>query len=282
MKKIRTAIQISLSLTACLWLQSCSQPQEVTAPPPPTASANAKKITLSGSHTVGSILSEIAKPYEARHPGVKIEVKESASWRGIADVRQGTADIGMVAREMKADEKDLLAFAIAKDGISITIHSDNPVKSLTDQEIIGIYTGKIKNWQEVGGGNAPILVINRGEGVAALEPFLTYFKLEKSAIRADVVVTETEELVQAMAGKPQAIGFSSIGVVDSIKEIKILPINGVAPTNENVSSGKFPLTRPLNLVTKTPPSDLVKEFIDFSLSPEAQAIVKQKKFAPVK
>ena len=277
---MQTAIQISLSLATCLWLQSCSQQPEVTATP--TAAPSVNKITLSGSHTLGSILSEIAKPYETAHPGVKIEVKENATWRGIADVRQGTADIGMVARSIKADEKDLLAFAIAKDGISITIHRENPVKNLTDKQIVGIYTGKIKNWKEVGGKNVPIVVIHRSEGVAALEPFLSYFKLEKSAIRADVVVTETDELVQAMVGKPQAIGFSSIGVVESIKDIKLLPINGVAPTNENVSSGKFPITRPLNVVTKNPPSALVKEFIDFSLSQEAQAIVKQKKFAPVK
>lgn len=280
MKIMQTVIQVSLSFATCLWLQSCSQPSEVIAPPTPTPSS--KKITLSGSHTIGSILSEIAKPYETAHPGVKIDVKENATWRGIADVRQGTADIGMVARSMKADEKDLLASTIAKDGISVTIHRDNPVKSLTNQQIVNIYTGKIKNWQQVGGKNQPILVIHRSEGVAALEPFLSYFKLEKSAIRADVVVTETDELVQAMVGKPQAIGFSSIGVVESIKDIKLLPINGVAPTNENVSSGKFPITRPLNVVTKNPPSALVKEFIDFSLSQEAQAIVKQKKFAPVK
>ncbi|MDF0552266.1 phosphate ABC transporter substrate-binding protein [Kamptonema sp. UHCC 0994] len=280
MKIMQTAIQISLSLATCLWLQSCSQQPEVTTLP--TAAPSVNKITLSGSHTIGSILSEIAKPYETAHPGVKIEVQENATWRGIADVRQGTADIGMVARSMKADEKDLLAFTIAKDGISITLHRDNPVKSLTDKQIVGIYTGKIKNWKEVGGKNVPILVIHRSEGVAALEPFLSYFKLEKSAIRPDVVVTETDELVQAMVGKPQAIGFSSIGVVESIKEIKILPINGVAPTNENVSSGKFPITRPLNVVTKNPPSTSVKGFIDFSLSQEAQAIVKQKKFAPVK
>lgn len=280
MKIKQTVIQVSLSFATCLWLQSCSQPSEVIAPP--TAAPSSKKITLSGSHTIGSILSEIAKPYETEHPGVKIDVKENATWRGIADVRQGTADIGMVARSMKADEKDLLASTIAKDGISVTIHRDNPVKSLTNKQIVNIYTGKIKNWQEVGGKNQPILVIHRSEGVAALEPFLNYFKLEKSAIRADVVVTETEELVQAMVGKPQAIGFSSIGVVESIKDIKLLPINGVAPTNENVSSGKFPITRPLNVVTKNPPSTLVKEFIDFTLSQEAQAIVKQKKFAPVK
>lgn len=274
---------LAISLATCLWLQSCTTPTETKTPS--TASPQSK-LTLSGANTIGSIVSELAKPYEAAHPGVKIDVQPSLTWRGIADTQQGTADIGMVTRSLKADEqKNLVAFTIAKDGLTMILHRDNPVKSLSNKQIVDIYNDKINNWKQVGGQDAPIVVNSRGEDSAALEYFVEHFQLERTAIRADVIVSNTKEAVGVVAGNPNAIGYASVGSAEFIAasgtSIKLLPINGVAASVANISNGTFPITRPLNLITQNPPSALEKEFIDFVLSKEGQDAVKENNFVPV-
>lgn len=283
MKKIRVLTPVTLGLAACLWLQSCTNPPQSTTE---SAVPSQSKLTFSGANTIASIVSEVAEPYKAAHPDVQIDVQTTNSWRGVADARQGIADIGMVNRELKTEEQqNLSAFTIAKDGITVIIHQDNPLKSLTNQQIVDIYTDKINNWKQVGGKDAPIIVASRVESGAALEFFSEYFKIQPSAIRADVVAANTQESMDAVAGNPNAIGYASVGNAESAAAsgtaIKLLPINGVAASIDNINNGTFPITRPLNLVTKNPPSTLVRDFIDFVQSSEGQNIVKKKNFVPV-
>src|SRR5262249_48034346 len=98
--------------------------------------AGAGKIVLTGSSTVAPLAAEIGKRFEALHPGVRVDVQTGGSSRGIADARQGLADIGMVSRALKPEENDLHAFAIARDGVCIIVHRENPVRTLTDQQVI--------------------------------------------------------------------------------------------------------------------------------------------------
>ena len=128
---------------------------------PGTAGAQTKapdllsgKLVVTGSSTVAPLIAEIGKRFESLYPKVRVDVQTGGSSRGVADARQGLADIGMVSRVMKDDEKDLHAFAVARDGVGIIVHKDNPVRALTDDQIIAIYTGKITNWKEVGGKEA--------------------------------------------------------------------------------------------------------------------------------
>ncbi|WP_375467256.1 substrate-binding domain-containing protein, partial [uncultured Nostoc sp.] len=147
------------------------------------------------------------------------------------------------------------------------------------------YTGKINNWQQVSGKNAPITVVNKAEGRSTLELFLGYFKLKNSDIKSSVVIGDNQQGIKTVAGNPNAIGYVSIGTAEfSINNgdpIKLLPLNGVAATTENVRYGKFPLSRPLNLVTKTQPTGLERAFIEFAQSPQVHEIVKKQDFVPV-
>lgn len=284
MQTMRIFQSFLMSLAASLWLQSCSQPPEVVEP---SRAPKQSKLILSGSSTLQPIVSEIAKRYQAGHPQVRIEIASPTdTWRGIVDTRQGIADIGLVSRELKADEQDLLAFTIAKDGISVIVHKDNPVKSLTNQQLADIYTDKINNWKQVGGKDARIVVISWVDKVPVLEIFASYLKVDKSVFRPDAIVSGVEEDNQAVAGNPNTI--SPVGVNNAKAAIargvgvKLLPLNGVAPTVANFSNGTFPIIRPLNLVTKNPPSALAKDFIDFALSQEGQDILREQKVVPVK
>lgn len=270
-----------MGLTLCLWLQSCNNSPEISA----SADQLQGKLVLTGSSTVAPLAAEISKRFESENPEVRVDVQTGGSSRGIADTRQGVADIGMVSRNLKEEEKDLQAFAIARDGIGVILHQDNPVEFLSDQQVVDIYSGKIDNWQAVGGKNTPITVVNKAEGRSTLELFLEYFNLNNSDIQADVIIGDNQQGIKTVAGNPNAIGYVSIGTAEySLKNgtpIKFLPVGGIAATTENVQNGTFPLSRTLNLVTKTQPQGLDQTFIQFAQSQQVQDIVKNQNFVPV-
>ena len=275
--KYFTFLAIGVALT--LGMQSCAKP---SATAESAANSTQSKLVLTGSSTVAPLAAEMAKRYESEHPNVRIDVQSGGSSRGIADARQGVADIGMVSRSLKETETDLQAFTIAKDGVSVILHKDNPVSRLSDSQIVGIYTKKITNWKAVGGKDASITVVNKAEGRSTLELFAHYFKLEPKAIKADVVIGDNEQGIKTVAGNPNAIGYVSIGSAEygatHGSPLKLVPVQGIEASIANVANGRFPISRPLNLVTKTTPTGLEKEFIEFARSQGVQDIVKQQYF----
>ena len=247
--------------------------------------ASDKKLVLTGSSTIAPLASELGKKFEEKHPEVRVDVQTGGSSRGVTDARQGLNDIGMVSRALNPDESDLGAHTIARDGICVILHKSNPVSTLSRQQVIDIYTGKIRNWKEVGGKDAPITVISKAEGRSTLELFLHYFGLKNPQVKASVLVGDNEQDIKTIAGNQNSIGYVSIGTAEfDIAQgvpIKSLPMENIAPTTENVRNGKYPLSRPLNLVTKTKPEGLVKEFILFAQSKESFPIVKEQFFVPL-
>jgi len=243
------------------------------------------QLVLTGSSTVAPLAGEIAKRFEAMHPGVRVDVQTGGSSRGVSDARQGVADIGMVSRALKDKEKDLQPFMIARDGVCLILQADNPVASLTDPQVVDIYTGKIDNWKQVGGPDAPIVVVNKAEGHSTLELFLKYFKLKNADVQPDVVIGDNEQGIKTVAGNPYAIGYVSIGTADYDAghgvAIKLLPVGGVAASVANVENGTFPLSRPLNLVTRSTPEGLAQAFISFAQSSGVHDIVRGQYFVPI-
>jgi phosphate transport system substrate-binding protein len=243
------------------------------------------KLVITGASTLAPLIGEIGKRFESLHPKVRIDVQSGGSSRGVADARQGLADIGMVSRAMKDDERDLSAFPVARDGVCPILHQENPVQALTDEQIVEIYTGKISNWKLVGGKDAPITVVNKADGRSTLEVFLQYFKLKNSDVKAQVVIGDNEQGVKTVAGNRNAIGYVSIGTAEYDAThgvpIKLLPIGGVAASTENVRTGVFPLSRPLHLVTRTTPSGLAKAFIEYAQSKAVHDLISQQYFVPL-
>jgi phosphate transport system substrate-binding protein len=247
--------------------------------------AEQNQLVLTGSSTIAPLALEIAKRFESKHPGVRIDVQTGGSSRGIADARRGLADIGMASRALKPDENDLHAFAIARDGVCLIIHRDNPIESLTDAQVVAIYTGKVENWSDVGGNDAPITVVNKAEGRSTLELFLEYFKLKSADVQADVVIGDNEHGIKTVAGNPNAIGYVSIGTAEYDANegipIKLLPVGGVAASVKNVAEGSFPLSRPLNLVTREELTGLAKEFIEFARSEAVHDLIREQYFVSI-
>jgi len=243
------------------------------------------KLVVTGASTLAPLVAEIGKRFERLHPTVRIDVQTGGSSRGIADARQGLADIGMVSRGLKEDERDLSAFPIARDGVCIILHQDNPVRVLTDDQVIAIYTGKVTNWKAIGGIDAPITVVNKAEGRSTLEVFLRYFRLKNTDVKAHVVIGDNEQGVKTVAGNRHAIGYVSVGTAEYDAAhrvpIQLLPIGGVAASTESVRKGVFPLSRPLHLVTRAAPSGLAKAFIEYSQSKDVYDLIRQQYFVPL-
>ncbi len=250
-----------------------------------SAQAAENKLVLTGASTVAPLISEIGKRFEKANPGVQVDVQTGGSSRGVNDVRTGMADIGMASRALKPEEQVFKSYTIALDGIGIILHKDNPVRSLTDAQIVAIYTGKITNWKDLGGRDSRITVVNKAEGRSTLELFLAHFALKNSQIAAQVVIGDNQQGIKSVVGNPGAIGYVSIGTAEYESgqgaPIRMLPMNGVAASVSNVANGSFPLSRPLNLVTKDAPLGLAKRFIEFARSEAVNDIVKSQYFVPV-
>ena len=243
------------------------------------AHADSSRLTLTGSSTIAPVISDLGKAFEQANPGTRIDVQTGGSSRGVSDARSDRADIGMVSRALYEDENDLTAYPFAMDGVAVIIHSSNPVSELSREYIISIFTGKITNWQELGGEDRPITVVNKAEGRSTLELFLAFFKLSNSDIKAQVVIGDNQQGIKTVTGNPGAIGYVSIGTAEFEAEfgtpIKLLPMDGINPTTARVADGSFPLSRPLNLVTTGPAEGLAARFIDYARSAAANELIKE-------
>ncbi|MHC2067532.1 phosphate ABC transporter substrate-binding protein [Bremerella sp. T1] len=247
-------------------------------------SSSTEKLTITGSSTVAPLVSEIAKRYEAAHPGVQIDVQTGGTGKGIADVRQGIAGIGMASRNLKPDEDDLTAHALASDGVGMIVHAENGVGELTQAQILQIYRNEVNNWQELGGENLPIQVVHKAEGRATLEVFLNHFQIENPSIQPDVIVGHNEQGIKTVAGARGSIGYVSIGTAEANIEagvpIKLLPLEGIEATTETVASGSFPMSRPLLLITQGELTPVAADFLKFAQSEEVHDLIRENYFVP--
>jgi phosphate transport system substrate-binding protein len=192
----------------------------------------------------------------------------------------------MVSRSLYDSERDLTAHTIAIDGITMIVHKTNPIASLSRQQIIDIYTGKLKNWSDVGAFKGRIVVENKAEGRSTLDLFVEYFKLKAEEIRADVIVGDNEQAIKVVAGNSAAIGYVSVGgavyAADSGVPIKPLALEGIQPTIAAVAARKFPIVRELNLVVTSEPSPLARDFISFAGSERVDDLVRDLFYVPIR
>jgi phosphate transport system substrate-binding protein len=247
-------------------------------------SERGETLVLTGSSTLAPVVEEAARRFEAENPGLRIEVQTGGSARGIADVRAGLADFGMVSRELGGGEGDLSAHPLAIDGVGFIVHRDNPVEGLSREEIVAVYTGAVSNWSELGGADAPILVASKAEGRATLEVFLAYTGLDSADLRPHLVVGENQHAIKTVVSDPTALAYVSIGAAAGEAAagapLKLLRCDGVDPVPERVASAEYPVSRPLLLVSKGTPPPLAARFLDFLGSPAVGEIVRSHRYVP--
>lgn len=238
-----------------------------------------ERMEIAGSTSVQPVADKLAQAYMEKHPNVKINVQGGGSGLGIRSVSQGIIDIGTSSKEINATEKEELnQYLIGKDGIVIAVNLENPLDGLSKEQIRDIYSGNITNWKDLGGQDAKINVITREDGSGTRSVFQKVI-MGKNKIKADsIVLTSTESIVQSVKGDPSAIGYISLTSFKS--DVKGLKVDGVYPSEQTISNGSYAIQNPFLLLTKGQPNGVVKDFLDFCLSPEGQAIVKSEKVVP--
>jgi phosphate transport system substrate-binding protein len=244
------------------------------------------RLTIAGSSTIQPLAEVAAQAYEKKHPGVRIDVQGGGSSVGISSARSGLSDIGTVSRALhSADESDLFPTTIALDGLAIITHASNPLKNITKQQVIDIYTGKITNWKQLGWIDKAIVVVNKEEGRATLELFEKYFDLKGKFVKSAVIIGPNGQAITTVAGNPQAVAYVSIGSA-AVAEgegttIHRLSLEGIEASVENIKNNTYGLRRPLTMVTKSRPSGLAKDYLDFILGHEGQKLVLEQDFVPL-
>ncbi len=248
------------------------------------AGEKSSTISISGSTSVGPLMGKLAEKYEEDNSNVSIEINEVGSSAGIKDTINGVSEIGMSSRELKSEEaSEVEATTIAYDGIAIITNKNNQIKNITIDEIKGIYTGKITNWNQIEGGkDAPIVVVSREEGSGTRDAFqeIVGYKSEDLVSNA-MIANATGAVKETVAGNENAIGFVSFEYLDD--KVNIVNVENVEPKAELVQSGEYKISRPFIVVTKKDSiSEEGQKFIDFILSEEGQTMVKDNKAIPVK
>ena len=243
-------------------------------------------IQLAGSSTLAPLAIEIGKRFEKMHPGVRVEVQTGGSSRGIADARTGSVDCGMSSRNLKDSEKEgVKSWTVAMDGVCFLTHSSNPVSELTRDQLLGIYTGKITNWKEVGGNDSEITCINRADGRSELELVTKFFGIKPVDIDADLIAGENQQGIKMVASDENAITYMSVGAseyeANNGVSIRLLPLDAIAASVANVTNGTYPLSRPLLYITKSETTELVQAFIDYSMSKDVHDLVEEFSYVPV-
>lgn len=248
-----------------------------------SASQDSNKITVSGSTSVGPVVEVLGEDFSAKNEGISVEVQQIGSSAGIKNAIEGTSQIGMASRDLKDEEKasGLKETQIAIDGIAVITNKNNEVKDLTLEQVKDIYTGKITNWKEVGGKDAPIVVVSREDGSGTRDGFQENVGFESEELTKDAQISDGSGNIKSIVeGNENSIGYISFGYVDD--KVNALTIDGVELTVENVKDNKYPIARPFLLVNK---EDKISEegtkFIEFILSEEGQKIVEDKGFISI-
>lgn len=242
------------------------------------------KITISGSTSVGPTMEVLAEAYQ-KNNDVKIEVQQVGSSAGIKNTIEGTSNLGMSSRDLKDEEaQSVEGTQIAIDGIAVVTNKNNKVQDLTVEQVKDIFTGKITNWKEVGGSDAQIVVVSREEGSGTRDGFQDILGFESEELTKDAQISDGSGNVKStVEGNENAIAYISFGYVkDGIKSVKV---DGIEANDDNVVSGKYPISRPFLVVNKKDAmSDEAKSFVDFIMSDEGQNIVAEEGFikAPTK
>jgi phosphate transport system substrate-binding protein len=290
MKRLFIFFLLTFSLLA-----SCSSSNDSSS-----AESAAQYIENKGSDTIVNLALAWAEKYQGDHPDVRISVTGGGSGTGIAALINGTVGIANASRSIKDEEiaeaqskgVDPVEHIIARDAIAVIVNPENPVSELTLQQISDIYSGKITNWTEVGGEDRPIVKLSRetnsGTHVYFLETVLRLGnKEDKTLFSMDTLLLPSSEgIISEVRDNPNAIGYDGLGYVpDDLKMIAIAKEAGgayVLPSIETVNDKTYAIARDLYMYTDGEPAGLIKEYLGWILSAEAQEIVAELGFVPVK
>lgn len=244
-----------------------------------------QEILIDGSSTMGPMAKSFADLF-TRQSGTPVRVSESGSGNGAKCLINGTCDIAAMSRPMKAHELlaarrnsiDPVAHRVAIDCISVIVHPENPLRGLTRQQVVAIYSGAVTNWREVGGPNRRIVVVQRDANSGTQGSFTALLGMDARSVSGNAETAASNgAMKRAVSATPTAIGFVGFGYVDA--SVMVLSIDGVEPRRSTLQDGSYPLARPLFMYTNGLPYGPLKQFLDLFSSDEGRRLLGEHGFA---
>lgn len=294
MKRSATAILISILLlsSTCIFSPSKQSAQS-------SGSSSQTYIENKGSDTLVNLALAWAERYQNEHLEIQISVTGGGSGTGFTALINGTIDLANASRGIKPEEIEEakkngfepVEFIVANDAIAVIVNPQNPVSQLTLEQVSRIYTGEYTNWQQLGGEDRPIVRLSRetnsGTHVYFLEEVVRLgSKEDKSIFSMDTLLLPSSEgIIAEVSDNPNAIGYDGLGyVTEEVKMIALAPKESddyILPSAETVMNGQYPISRHLFMYTRGQPEGIIKSYLAWIMSAEAQAIVADLGFVPI-
>lgn len=286
--------RIVFSLTLATLLTACGggeQQTTSTGGAAPSGRSN-KPVTIKGSDTMVILGQRLAEEYMTAKPGTVVQVNGGGSGTGIAALINGTVDLAMASRSMTEKEKqqaktargaDVVEHPIALDALGVFVHASNPAAQLTIAQIKDIFQGKVTNWSQVGGPNAPVVLYGRESSSGTYDYFREHVLGKEDFAPAVQTLQGTAAIINAVGQDRNGIGYGGIAYA---KDVKALPISeggkpAVAPNEQTVADGTYPLSRKLFFYFPGNAPERVTQFAQWSVTPEAQALVTKVGYFPL-
>lgn len=260
----------------------------------PITCALAENITVKGSDTLVILAQKWAEVYMSKHPEAKIQVTGGGSGIGFAALQNNTTDIADASRPIKAAEKAacIKAFGktpreykVALDGLSVYVHADNPINELSIEQLEKIFTGKVTNWKDIGGSDAPITVYSRENSSGTYEFFKEHILKGQDFVATAQTTPGTAALLQNVSRDKNGIGYGGAAYGHGAKALKIKKTAdspAIEPTDENVISGKYPIWRYLyNYLNPDKDKGEIAAYLAWIRSPDGQKVVKDVGYYPL-
>lgn len=293
LRAMKLAARIVFTFTLTLVLAACGGREATTTTDGTTGSATVDKkpLTIKGSDTMVILGQRLAEEYMVKNAGAVVQVNGGGSGTGIAALINGTVDLAQSSRPMKDDEKqkaaqargsEVVEQAVALDALAVFVNTANPIQNLSMAQVKDIFQGNVTNWKEVGGPDAVIVLYGRENSSGTYDYFREHV-LEKGDFSPRVQTLQgTAAVINAVGHDKNGMGYGGIAYA---KDVRALGISAggaaVAPSEATVADGTYPLSRKLFFYYPQNASERVTKFVQWSLTPEAQALVTQVGYFPL-
>lgn len=278
--KMRKITALLCAVTMTLGLVACGSGTETesTTQTTETEASDADltgTVSMAGSTSMEKLANATAESFMAKYSGVTVTAEFTGSSAGVEAVTAGSVDIGNASRALKDAEKEagIVENIVAIDGIAVVVDPANTVVDLTKEQLISVYTGEAKNWSELGGADAPIVVVGREASSGTRSAFEELLEIEDACVYASEL-DSTGAVIAKVAATPGAIGYVSL---DAINETVVaVSLEGVAANAENIKAGNYFLSRPFVMATKgeiSEQSEAVQAYFEYLASEDGKEVI---------
>jgi phosphate transport system substrate-binding protein len=289
---MKLAARIVSTLILSVAVIACGGREQASGKNPQGSNGSNKPLTIKGSDTMVILGQRLAEEYMKANPGAVVQVNGGGSGTGIAALINGTVDLAQSSRVMKDDEKqkaakargsEIVEQAVALDGLAVFVNAANPLQSLSIAQVRDIFQGKVKNWNQIGGPDAPVVLYGRESSSGTYDYFREHVLAKGDFAPAVQTLQGTAAIINAVGRDKNGIGYGGIAYAKDVRPLAISDEGkaAVAPSEATVADGTYPLSRKLFFYHSQNAPERVTKFVQWSLTPEAQALVTRVGYFPL-